>query len=101
MKANFIRQMQTDAAQLAQLVAAVRDRKNTYTDRGYHSGGDDPITDQDILDATGNDTLTAADFAPTGDGFAALLLQLINLVDGNAVVTASYGATLNKVRNDV
>ena len=101
MKQNFIRQMQEDAAALARVVAVVRDHKQTYTDRGYAPGGADPITDSDVTSATAGDVLKADDFAPTGDGLAALMVQLLNLVDGNTVVTGAYGATLNKVRNDV
>ncbi len=101
MKENFIRQMQIDAAALAQVVAVVRDHKQVYLDRGYLPGGSNPITDDDVLAATKNETLTASDFAPTDNGLAALMVQLLNLVDGNAVVSENYGATLNDVRNDV
>lgn len=100
-KENFIRQLQIDAAALAQLLANVRDRKDTYIDRGYAPTGAYPITDADVLAATGDATLTAADFAPTDTGLTALLNQLIKLVDGDSVTSADYGTTLNKVRNDV
>lgn len=101
MKENFIRQLQEDAAALARVVATVRDHKQVYLDRGYSPGGSDPITDDDVLAATENDTLTANDFAPTGNGVAALMVQLLNLVDGDVVISANYGEALNKVRNDV
>ena len=100
-KANFIRQLQIDASGLAQMMAQIRDRKGVYVDRGYQSGGTDAITDADVVEATGNENLTAADFAPMGTGLAALFLQLIALLDGQAVTQGDYGETLNRVRGDV
>lgn len=81
-RASASRFMQ-DAEDMAALYAA-------YFDRGYNSGGTDPITDPDVAGAE----TTAADITA---GITASE-QLANYLNSGAVATADYSASWNRLR---
>lgn len=93
MKLNFARQLQEDAGNLAQLKDRIMTRYGIYFDRGYNSGGANPITDSDVAELG----LTATQ---VGD-WITLIEQLGNFFGNSAVITADYDATTNKIRNDI
>lgn len=72
-----------DAEDLAVLYAS-------YFDRGYNSGGSNPITDPDVIGAE----TTAADIAA---GITASE-QLANYLNAGAVTSGDYSATWNVLR---
>lgn len=64
-----------------------------YFDRGYNSGGANPITDDDVSGLT----CDAADIV----AFITMAEQLENFRSNAAVVTGDYDATVNAMRTDV
>lgn len=93
MKQTFCQQLQSDAAALAAIRKILDDRKGVYYDRGYNSGGSNPIIDADVsaLD------LTAAQVG----SWITLLEQLEKFFTNTAVTTADYDATLSTIRRDI
>ena len=92
-KFNFGSKSQSIATSLAQAVNDAADIVSVYFDRGYDSGGSDPIVDGDIAGL--NITATQVGAAIT------LFQQLANFVDNAAVTQADYDATLNTIRSDL
>ena len=85
-KANFARQGQQMAASFSALADDILSLQNIYWDRGYNSGGADPLADADV-EALG---ITAADV--TG---------MITFADAlDTFLTANRGY-LSKMRNDL
>jgi len=92
-KLTFVSKVQERATTLAQVADLVSDLVSVYFDRGYDSGGSDPVIDADLA-ALG---ITAANLT----AFITLGQQLQNFLDNAAVATADYDATLNTMRTDV
>lgn len=97
MKDNFIRQLQIDASDLAQVKDRIATRSGMYFDRGYNVGGADEITDGDVQDATDNLQLGAVDVT----AWVTLLEQVANFFDNLAVTTGDYDGTTNRLRSDI
>jgi hypothetical protein len=93
MKQAYCRQLQTDAATLAGIRKILDDRKGVYYDRGYNSGGSNPIIDADVSDLD----LTAAQVG----SWITLLEQLEKFFTNQSVTTADYDATLSAIRRDI
>ena len=92
-KLTFATQAQSDATTLAALGESLDAVVGVYFDRGYDSGGSDPIADIDI-ESLG---ITAADLA----AMVTLAQQLANFLGNAAVATADYQATINTIRTDL
>ena len=85
-KANFARQAQQMAASFSALADDILSLQNIYWDRGYNSGGADPLADEDVasLGITAADVTGMITFADAPDSF----------------LTANWGY-LSKMRNDL
>lgn len=92
-KLTFGEQSQNDATTLAQVADRLANLETVYFDRGYNSGGTNPIVDGDIVSLN----ITAANLA----ALVTLTQQLNNFLGNLAVATGDYDATLNTVRTDV
>lgn len=92
-KLTFATQAQSDATTLAALGESLDAVVGVYFDRGYDSGGSDPIADIDIESLS----ITAADLA----AMVTLAQQLANFLGNAAVATADYQATINTIRTDL
>lgn len=92
-KLTFGEQSQNDATTLAQVADKLTNLETVYFDRGYNSGGSNPIVDGDIVSLN----ITAADLG----ALITLIQQLNNFLGNVAVTTGDYDATLNTVRTDV
>ena len=92
-KLTFGEQSQGEATALAQVADRLTNLETVYFDRGYNSGGTNPIVDGDIVSLN----ITAADLA----ALVTLAQQLNNFLGNLAVATGDYDATLNAVRTDV
>ena len=92
-KLTFGEQSQNDATTLAQVADRLANLETVYFDRGYNSGGTNPIVDGDIVSLN----ITAANLA----ALVTLTQQLNNFLGNLAVATDDYDATLNTVRTDV
>ena len=92
-KLTFGEQSQGEATALAQVADRLTNLETVYFDRGYNSGGTNPIVDGDIVSLN----ITAADLA----ALVTLAQQLNNFLGNLAVATGDYDATLNTVRTDV
>ncbi len=92
-KLTFGEQSQGEATTLAQVADRLTNLETVYFDRGYNSGGTNPIVDGDIVSLN----ITAADLA----ALITLAQQLNNFLGNLAVATGDYDATLNAVRTDV
>lgn len=91
-KLQFVQDMQAAATDMAKLKATMADLNSAYFDRGYNSGGANPIVDADVAslgikasDVTNGDTL-ASDF--------------LNFLGNAAVTTANRQATVDALRTD-
>jgi len=89
-KAAFISRIRVDSNTLANLLMTFEELRTIFLDRGYNSGGTNPITDDNLVDLD----IDADDVAAFGEA----VQQLINWRDNLAVTTGNYGATLNVVR---
>jgi hypothetical protein len=92
-KITWAGQAQTDATTLAQVADRLANLETVYFDRGYDSGGSNPITNDDVVSLN----VTAADLA----ALITLIQQLNNFLGNSAVTAGDYDATLNTVRTDV
>lgn len=92
-KITFATQAQAQSTTLAQVVDNLANLETVYFDRGYNSGGVDPIVDGDISSLG----YTAADLA----SLITLIQQLNNFLGNSAVTAGDYDAILNAIRNDV
>jgi hypothetical protein len=91
-KITFTMQARSDATTMAQLANSLADIVSVYFDRGYNSGGADPITDGDL-----DGLITAAEL----EALITLSQQFANFLGNAAVTQADYDATLNAVRTDL
>ena len=92
-KITWATQAQVDATTLAQVADRLANLETVYFDRGYNSGGSDPIGDGDVVTLG----ITAAQLG----SLVTLIQQLNNFLGNVAVITADYDSTLNVVRSDV
>lgn len=92
-KIKWATQAQLNATELAQVADSLANLETVYFDRGYNSGGSDPIGVSDVSSLG----ITPAQLA----SLITLVQQLNNFLGNSAVVAADYDATLNAVRNDV
>lgn len=91
-KVDFATKCQQIATALAANIYAAKDVDSVYFDRGYNSGGADPIIDADIVGLE----ITATELG----AFITLTQQLANFADNAAVTQGDYDATLNQIRID-
>jgi len=84
--------MLQSAADLGAIKDRIRTHRAVYFDRGYNSGGSDPIIDDDI-----SGLFVTADEV---DSFITLIENLEKFFDNQAVTTGDYEASLNKFRRD-
>jgi hypothetical protein len=92
-KITWSTQAQADATTLAQVADKLANLETVYFDRGYDSGGGDPIVDGDVVSLG----ITAAQLG----SLITLIQQLNNFLGNSAVTAADYDSTLNAVRKDV
>jgi len=89
-KAAFISRIRVDSNTMADLLMTFDELRAVFIDRGYNSGGSNPITDDDLADLD----IDAADVAL----FGTAVQQLINWRDDASVTSGDYGKTLNIIR---
>jgi hypothetical protein len=92
-KITFTQQAQDTVTNIGKAMQVAEDLSKTYFDRGYNSGGSNPIIDSDVNQLG----ITAANVA----SFITLAQQLINLFGNVSVTQGDYKATLNKMRTDL
>jgi len=92
-KLTFATQAQTSATSLSDVSDKLADLYSVYFDRGYNSGGSNPITNDDVASLG----ITAAQL---GD-MMTLAQQFANFLGNSAVTTGDYDATLNAIRTDI
>jgi hypothetical protein len=92
-KLIFATQSQEQATTMAQLGDKLADILSVYFDRGYNSGGSNPITNDDLASLG----ITAAQL---GD-MVTLAEQFANFLGNVAVTPADYDSTLNAIRTDI
>jgi hypothetical protein len=92
-KITWATQAQADATSLAQVADKLANLETVYFDRGYDSGGGDPIVDGDVASLG----ITAVQLG----ALITLIQQLNNFLGNSAVTAADYDSTLNAVRDDV
>lgn len=92
-KLSFTQNLQGKISALAGAADELKNLYDLYFDRGYNSGGSDPIVDGDITDTeiTASDVAAAITFIENFD-------KLLNNQDPT---NGDYDATLNKVRSDI
>jgi len=92
-KFNFGEKSQSVGTSLAQAANEAADIVSVYFDRGYDSGGSDPIVNNDV---------SGLNITPAQLGLLITLFQqLANFVDNVAVAAADRDATLNAIRSDL
>ena len=92
-KTKFTGQAISIADAMAKTANDLADLTDVYFDRGYDSGGSDPIVDGDITDLN----KTAAEVAL----MITLAQQFANFVNNSAVTTGDYDSTLSAMRQDL
>ena len=90
-KLNYAGAMRAFADTLATLRHQAEDFDKIYFDRGYNSGGADPIADEDVSGLG----ITAANVA---SGIT-LSQQLVNFFGNAAVTQGDYQSTINALRS--
>ena len=90
-KENAASQARSLATTFDDLYQRTRPFVELYFDKGYNSGGSDPIADGDITD-TGT-TATAI------SNLVTFFQQIDNLWDNAAVTQADYSVTINAIKN--
>lgn len=92
-KTTFGQKMQAASTTLAQVADQFADLFTVYFDRGYNTGGANPIADEDVA-ALG---ITAADIAAG----ITLAEQIQNFLNSQAALQSDYDQTLNALRTDL
>lgn len=92
-KVAFAQQIQSLSKTLDATIDQTDDIVKTYFDRGFNSGGADPITDADLSSLGVTASLVAS--------FITLSQQLANFRSNQAVLQGDYQSTLNKLRTDI
>lgn len=87
---RFVTAAQEASGVCHEVIEALEGLFSVYFDRGYNSGGSDPITDTD-LESFG---FTAAQLASLMN----LAEQMVNFRDNAAVTQSDWGSVLNQVR---
>ena len=92
-KMQFAQKVMGFCVILAQVADDGYDARETFQDRGWHSGGDNPIQDSDIagLEITATELQNAL----------TLFDELYKLLNNQATTTKDYDKDLNKVRDDL
>jgi len=92
-KQRFVNGVLDMAKTLAETKDLLASARAVYFDRGYNSGGSDPIIDDDISGLG----VTATQLT----NMMTLAEQLENFFGNSAVSTADYDASLNQFRRDL
>jgi hypothetical protein len=92
-KLSFASKAQLVCNAIGNIYSDSEDLRSAYFDRGYNSGGGDPITDNDVQSLG----ITAADIS----SYITMAEQISNFIENLAVVQGDYGSTTNKMRNDI
>jgi len=92
-KLTFAEQAQTNATAMSDLSDKLADLYSVYFDRGYNSGGSNPITNDDLA-SLGITAVQLGDMMTLAEQFA-------NFLNNIAVTQADYDTTLNVMRTDV
>jgi len=92
-KNDFVHYLQEKMTALAQISEIAAPMDKFYNDKGFPSGGADPIIDADIT-STG---MTAVEVLAV----ITLLQQLDNFQGNSAVTQGDYKSTMNKARLDI
>ncbi len=92
-KFQFAQRMMGFCAVLAQVADDGYDAREVFQDREWHSGGSDPIVDEDI---TGLE-ITAVQLQDSVEFFD----QLYKLLNNQATTPKDYDKDLNEMRDDV
>ena len=92
-KLDFTQNLQGKVGALALAADELKNLYDLYFDRGYNSGGADPIVDGDIADTE----ITAADVTLA----ITFVENLEKLLTNQDPTNGDYDATLNKVRSDI
>lgn len=92
-KLTFAEQAQTSATTMSDLSDRLTDLYSVYFDRGYNSGGSNPIVDDDLASLG----ITAVQLG----NMMTLAEQFANFLNNIAATQADYDTTLNAMRTDV
>ena len=92
-KSTFASAVVAATTSLAGVVDDFENLGDVYLDRGYNSGGGNEIVADDLVELG----ISLADFT------AALTMaaQLLKFANNQAVTTADYSVTMNKLRTDI
>lgn len=93
-KSDFVLAAQEASTVLAKLAPKFDVLFQTYFDRGYNTGGANPLVDGDIPAELG---ITAADIA----AFITLAENVGKFLNNQEVFVSDYQATVNKIRTDI
>ena len=91
-KLTFAGQSRAIANTIATLDHDLEAMDTVYFDRGYNSGGGDPIVDGDVSELD----LTAADLA----GMVTIAQQFRNFLNNLSVTAGDYNSTVSNTRSD-
>lgn len=92
-KLTFAGQAQASATTMANIGDQLADLHSVYFDRGYNSGGANPITDDDLA-SLGMTAVQLGNLITLAEHFA-------NFLGNSAVAQADYDVTLNAIRTDI
>jgi hypothetical protein len=92
-KVAFAQEAQVLCTDLAEVSERMTSVFNTYFDRGYNSGGADPIVDGDLTSLG----VTASQIA----AFITLAENINKFFDNQASLQSDYGSTINGLRTDI
>jgi hypothetical protein len=93
-KTDFVTAAQEASTVLGKLAPKFQVLFETYFDRGYNTGGANPLVDADIPAELG---IVAADMA----AFITLAENVGKFLNNEAAFQSDYQATVNKVRTDI
>ena len=95
-KHNFITRARDTIVQMAIMHESITGLSGVYTDRGHFPGGEDPITDQDLIDA--GVPMTAVQFNTNVIG---VLGDYLSFANGTALPAFARKSKMNKARGDM
>ena len=92
-KEDYVKQMRIAATSLGAMRDRLRVLTETYFDRTYQVGGANAITDGDLVNVEGINSIQVG-------SFITLTQQLANFFDGDPLTTGDYGVALSVLRED-